>query len=205
LKFKIIAGILLLTITAFIYLQENKDFYSDKFLISEGGVIKEGAFSTEQTGDDLQSEANDHGAERVDQALEIIVDVDGSVQKPGIVKLPQNSRIYEAIDAAGGLRSTADTSSVNLAAVMTDGEKIYIPDKSEAAVIPALKAKSLININTADSLTLQKISGIGPSTAEKIIEHRTQYGKFRKIEDIKNVSGIGDKTFEKFKTQICVN
>jgi competence protein ComEA len=205
LKFKIIAGILLLTITAFIYLQENRDFYSDKFLISEGGVIKEGSFSTEQIGDDSQSEANDHGAERVDQALEIIVDVDGSVQKPGIVKLPQNSRIYEAIDAAGGLRSTADTSSVNLAAVMTDGEKIYIPDKSEAAAIPALKAKSLININTADSLTLQKISGRGPSTAEKIIEHRTQYGKFRKIEDIKNVSGIGDKTFEKFKTQICVN
>ncbi|MCR5481702.1 MAG: helix-hairpin-helix domain-containing protein [Clostridia bacterium] len=165
------------------------------------------------------------------QAGEIIVDVCGCVKKPGIVKLSCGARVYEAIEAAGGKAAGADTSVLNLAQELSDGVKLIIPSFDETMNMPAdaygiqsygnygnygitggegsydagsYSNGSKVNINSADSGQLQSLSGVGPSTAEKIINYRTSNGRFSKIEDLKNVSGIGDKTFEKLKDFITV-
>lgn len=143
----------------------------------------------------------------------IVIDVAGEVIAPAVYVLPAGTRIYQAVEAAGGLGPKADTSTVNLAAVLQDGTKLYIPKKNETE-IPVIQTSSpvqgtfsesgLINLNTADSTELQKLSGVGPATAEKILAYRREYGQFNKIEDLMNVSGIGEKTFAKLKSQICV-
>lgn len=129
----------------------------------------------------------------------IYISISGQVKNSGIIILPDNSRVNDAVLAAGGLLPGADTQTTNLAEKLTDGMKINIAKIGER---PA--DSSLININTADAESLDKLKGIGPSLAEAIIEYRENNGRFKKIEDIKNVSGIGDKTFEKFKDKICV-
>ncbi|MDR1953529.1 MAG: helix-hairpin-helix domain-containing protein [Clostridiales Family XIII bacterium] len=152
----------------------------------------------------------------------IYVDVAGAVNRPMVVELPGGSRVFEAIEAAGGMTPEADARYLNRAATLNDGDRVYVPTASEVeggAEIPGAagvdtavpgaastgtSADGKININTADSDTLQQITGVGPATAQKILDYRTQNGKFAAIEDIQNVSGIGAKTFEKMKDQITV-
>ena len=144
----------------------------------------------------------------------IYVDVSGAVRCPDVVKIPAGSRVFEAVDAAGGRNEDADTRSINLAAVCEDGQKIYIPARGEEEegiicdVSGAEKSKSAdngkVNINSADSQQLQTLSGIGPSMASRIIEYREANGRFAAVEDLKKVSGIGEKTFAKFADKICV-
>ncbi len=155
-----------------------------------------------------------------EQAIEknIIVDIAGAVNSPNVAKLKEGSRVYEAIQAVGGLTQEADTTSINMAAILQDGEKIYVPRRGEMPPVnttstlgnnvgtfnPSTSTNGKVNINTATIDQLQTLNGVGPSTAQKIIDHRTQNGAFRTTEDLKNVSGIGDKTFEKFKENITV-
>lgn len=139
----------------------------------------------------------------------IVVDISGAVKNPGVIFLDEGSRIYEAIEKAGGLADGADLTYINQAEIISDGEKIHVPkrnideDGREAEYTELPLNNDKININTADLVKLQEINGVGPSTAEKIINYR-QKEHFRKIEDIKNVDGIGEKTFEKLKDHICV-
>ena len=143
---------------------------------------------------------------------DIIVHVSGCVKNNTIVSLKSGSRIKDAIDAAGGLTDEADLTSVNLAYILEDGEKIYIPKKGEeisqeetsTSYTSSSSKSSKININTATPVELESIPGIGSSTATKIIDYRKENGKFKNIEDIKNVSGIGDAKFEKMKDYISV-
>ena len=136
-----------------------------------------------------------------------------------LAELPEGSRVDDAIKAAGGLTDKADLTDINRAAFVEDGEKIYIPaliemDESSSDVdhsdivsgngLSAQYSDGKVNINTADSEELQKLTGVGPVTAQKIIDYRKENGRFAAIEDIKNVTGIGDKTFEKFKDDIKV-
>lgn len=148
----------------------------------------------------------------------IIVDVGGAVNRPKVVELKSGSRVQDAIEAAGGLTEENDISKINRAATVNDGDKIYIPTKQEveSGGYPQAEENSVVkadagagssgkvNINTASASQLQTISGIGPATAEKIIVFRNSNGKFKSIDDIKNVDGIGDKTFEKMKARITV-
>jgi len=140
----------------------------------------------------------------------IIVDVAGAVKNPKVVELPADSRVADAVTAAGGLTESADTSQVNQAAFLTDGEKIYIPEIDENnAEIKGFsgivsKDASKIDINTATSEELQTLDGVGPATAEKILDYRNDVGYFKKIEEIKNVDGIGEKTYENLKNDITV-
>lgn len=146
-------------------------------------------------------------------SMEIYVDIGGAVVNPKLAVLPEGSRVEDAILAAGGLSSDADMTSINRAAFLEDGEKIYIPslvaagdvtmEVAGAGGMPAA-VNGKVNINTADSTQLQTLTGVGPATAQKIIDYRTANGRFASIEDIKKVSGIGDKTFEKFKDDITV-
>ena len=152
-------------------------------------------------------------------AAMIMVDIGGEVNKPMVAELEEGSRVEDAINAAGGVTDKADLTEINRAAFLEDGDKILIPTKLEDASDSGSATStssgeisseggsttysdSRVNINTADSEELQQLDGIGPVTAEKIIEYRKTNGKFRTIEDIKNVSGIGDKTFDELKDDI---
>jgi len=150
----------------------------------------------------------------------IVVDVQGAVESPGVFSLPEGSRVNDAVQKAGGLTENADTMDVNLAAKLKDGDKVYIPKENDVRkavaaagivtdnIASGVSGNSttggLVNINTANSDQLQSLTGVGPVTAQKIIEYRETSGEFKKIEDIMKVSGIGAKTFEKFKDKIAV-
>jgi len=154
----------------------------------------------------------------IEEISQIIVHVAGEVINPGLVTLAENSRIDNAISAAGGVTELADVSKINLAYVLQDGQKIYIPsiyDEEELVyievsagdniVIPTESPQSnLINLNTATQAELQTLPGVGESTAKKIIDYRTKNGKFKQIEDIMNVSGIGEAKFNAIKDNICI-
>lgn len=138
---------------------------------------------------------------------QIVVDVGGAVKNPKVVELTEGCRIEDAIEAAGGLTEDADLSNVNRAAFIEDGEKIYIPEKGGEAMAGMGSEGSFddkVNLNTATSEELQTLNGVGPATAEKILNYRQENGSFRSIEDLKNISGIGDKTFEKLKDHIGI-
>lgn len=148
---------------------------------------------------------------------EIFVHLSGAVKNPGVLKLSNGTRIYEAVELAGGLEPDADSAGINMARTLRDEEQIHIPKEGEIQANAALypdafnqpKGKETsptgqVNINTADSPELQTLSGIGPSTAAKIIEYRQNSGPFRSIEQIKDVNGIGEKTYLQFKDKICI-
>ena len=138
------------------------------------------------------------------------MDIGGQVKNPGVYTVKEGTRVFEVIEKAGGLTEDAFIEQINQAEAVTDGQKIVIPSSEDAqqSLMPQTASgkdsSGLVNINSADSETLQEIPGVGPATAEKIIAYRTENGRFSSIEDLKNVSGIGDKTFEKMKDKITV-
>jgi competence protein ComEA len=139
----------------------------------------------------------------------------GEVNKSGVVTIESGSRIIDAVELAGGTTSLADLNKVNLAEFVCDAQKIYIPkigedvDKNEiiaqnSSVKQNNSKHNLININTADKATLEQLTGIGETIAQNIIEYRQLNGGFKSIDEIKKVSRIGEKTFEKIKDKITV-
>ena len=125
----------------------------------------------------------------------------GAVAKPGIYEFTNGTRLYELIEEAGGLDEEADADAVNLAMEVVDAQQIRIPYIGESV---KKDENDLININTADVEELCKIPGIGESRAKAIIEYRESQGGFKEIEDLKNISGIKDATFNKIKPYVCV-
>lgn len=147
----------------------------------------------------------------------IIVHVTGAVEKQGIVEIEHGARILDIIDAAGGATNDADLTKINLAYEVEDGQKIYVPnindqenieyitkEAGENVLENNIEKNSKVNINKASQTELETLSGVGPSTALKIINYREQNGDFKNIEDIKNVPGIGEAKFESLKESICV-
>lgn len=142
----------------------------------------------------------------------LTIQISGAVQTPGVYTLTPGSRIQDAINAAGGLLGISDPSSLNLAAPISDGEKINIPvpgDDPPPLAIPEktdpIEITGPVNINTATLEELDTLPGIGPAIAGRIIDYRQKNGPFDKIEDIQNVSGIGPATFEKLKPLITIS
>jgi|RhiMetdeSRZDD1v2_1073273.scaffolds.fasta_scaffold54293_5 competence protein ComEA len=145
----------------------------------------------------------------------LIVHVTGAVPRPGVYALAQGSRVQDAISAAGGFLADAEKSGINLARALEDGEQLEIPYAEGASPvigteIPPLvltepsTSSELININTASQAELETLPGIGPTTAQRIIEYREQNGPFVNTEDIINVPGIGSGTYERIKNLITV-
>ena len=146
----------------------------------------------------------------------IVVHIEGEVEKPGVYELKKDSRVYDAIDAAGGLLKDADRRRINLAKKIIDEEYIYIANKNEEdmgisyrdnLLIPTgtIENTNLININRANIMELKELPGIGDVLAGRIIEYRNEKGGFKSIEEIKNVSGIGDKKFSDIKDKVTIN
>lgn len=162
---------------------------------------------------DINSAIQTSEQEVIQKNTNIIVHITGCVENEGIVELEEGSRIADAIEASGGLTLDANLENVNLAYQLQDGQKIKIPSNiedeeetvQEEIIISDEQSTEEININNATQTELETIPGIGPSTALKIIEYRTKNGKFKTIEDIKNVSGIGEAKYETIKEYICVN
>jgi competence protein ComEA len=144
----------------------------------------------------------------------IVVAVQGRVQHPGLVRLPPGARVADAIEAAGGVLPGTDTSYVNLAQKVTDGQLIVIGKSGPAggsggtvsggdsAGSPA--PGQPIDLNTATAADLDGLPGIGPSLAAKIIDYRTQHGGFHSVDELRNVSGIGDAKFAEIKDLVTV-
>ena len=147
----------------------------------------------------------------------IKVYVTGEVKSPGVIELEGDSRIEDAITLAGGITEKANLSEVNLAYSLEDGQKLYIPsidDKEEVEYLTTENGENIletnkegngkININTASLEKLETLPGVGEALGKRIIEYWEENGKFEKIEDLKNVSGIGDKKFESLEEYIVV-
>lgn len=159
-------------------------------------------------------------------AVDAVVYVCGAVRSPGVVRLPQGSRVADAVALAGGATAKAELAAVNLAAKVADGQQILVPEKTAGGAQAAAAAPGAapvaagavpvggsagaalpgapVNLNTATLEELDTLQGVGPSTAQKIIDYRTANGPFTSIDDLKNVSGIGDAKFAAVKDSITV-
>ncbi|MCX8094782.1 MAG: helix-hairpin-helix domain-containing protein [Caldisericia bacterium] len=144
----------------------------------------------------------------------IYVQIVGEIKYPGVYEMENGDRVFQLVEKAGGLSENADINSINLSKKLIDGEKITVfakksltedDSKTTQSGISSTKPKSnLININTASKEELESLPGIGPTLAQRIIDYRETNGYFQTIEDIKKVSGIGDKKFEAIKNLITV-
>ena len=163
----------------------------------------------------LEDETNGIGEETADeQDAMIYVYICGAVTEPGVYEIAEGSRLFELIDASGGMLESADATSQNLARVVEDGEQILILTKEEAeerrksgmAVAPTNtdKKQGLVNINTATVQELTTLTGIGESRALAIIAYREEKGLFQSIDGIKKVAGIKEGLFERIKNQITI-
>jgi competence protein ComEA len=158
-------------------------------------------------------------AEATDASGSVVVHVAGAVQKPGIVSLPQGSRVFQAIEAAGGAASNAELNGLNLAEVLSDGVKIQVPVMGEVqsapsplvggsgssggTAAPAAKGAK-VNINTATLEELGTLPRVGPVTAQGIIDWRKEHGPFASVDELDAVEGIGPKLMESLKDLVTV-
>ncbi len=140
----------------------------------------------------------------------VMVDVAGGVKTPGLYELSANSRVMDAIVAAGGTRPGTDTSDINLARIVKDGEQIYVEIETSRNLTTqtptrvARKRTGPININRATAGELDSLPGIGPVLASRIIDYRKTNGPFLSVDDLQKVSGIGSAKFAQFKSKVRV-
>jgi competence protein ComEA len=162
------------------------------------------------------SEAPPHPAPGTTPTTEptvLLVDVTGWVRRPGVYEFVEGARVIDAVEAAGGARSGAELQVLNLAAPLVDGTQILVPKKGQVAPgapppavgsAPGVSADGLVNVNTATGTELEALPGIGPVLAQSIIDHRTQNGPFTSVDQLVDVSGIGDVTLEKLRPLVTV-
>ncbi|AGB41823.1 competence protein ComEA-like protein with helix-hairpin-helix repeat region [Halobacteroides halobius DSM 5150] len=131
---------------------------------------------------------------------EIFVHIGGAVSNPGVYKVKEGARVYKLLKKAGGATKEANLNAINLAVLVRDGSKIIIPTKLKKNKTGADSNK--ININLADKTNLKKLKGIGPVTAQEIITYRQQHGRFNNIEELKKVSGIGNRTLAQIRSRV---
>lgn len=195
----------------------NAEGMADQSPLAEGAEDE-----TARTGDEaIDKTVSDDGQD----TKECVVHICGAVARPGVYTLEEKSRVYQAVEAAGGFLEDADGDFLNQADFLWDGMKLYVPTKEEvqeAGAIPkwqdagqnagggntgstdGAKGASSVNINTADEERLCTLPGIGSSKAKSIISYREKNGSFVRIEDIMNVEGIKDGLFQKIKDKITV-
>lgn len=226
--FVIVIILVVLAIGGVMIYFENQGDYADLDVLEEA----DGEFLTNEVVNSVESESENLN-EVVDNGEMIAVHITGEVKKTGIVYLKKGARIDDAIKEAGGATKNANLDKVNLAYVLSDGQKIYIPNKNDKdaeikyiisdsgeniVVDEGNKGSSgnlgnsgnvkgvseKVNINTAGMEELESLKGIGPSLAQRIIEYRESNGGFKKIEELQEVKGIGDSKFSNIKDSVCI-
>lgn len=144
-----------------------------------------------------------------------VVHVVGAVRRPGVYRLPAGARVQDAIRRAGGARRGADLQAINLAAKITDAQQVAVPRQGRAAALSGTAAAgeagaagagagALVNLNSATAEQLDTLDGVGPATAQKILEYRQAHGGFRTIDDLAQISGIGPKRLEALRGRVTV-
>lgn len=226
--------IILIGIGAYLYLSNNQyeNFNSIKTLEEmENGMQKNQIDKENQNNmnENISENLENTNNNEIQEETKIAIHITGEVKKKGILYLDKGARIVDAIEAAGGATKNASLDQVNLAYILEDGQKIYIPNKNEKIETGAYiitnsgqnvlieegkestttekNAKGVsgkVNINTANQTELETLQGIGPALAQRIIEYRQENGKFQTIEDIQNVKGIGDSKYSNIKDDICI-
>jgi competence protein ComEA len=148
------------------------------------------------------------------------VHVVGQVNRPGLVRLPAGSRVADAIEAAGGARRGADLAALNLARLVVDGEQVHVPKPGEAPAaggtgVPGAAGGvsaggaggaggPLVSLNTADVAALDTLPGVGPVLAQRIVDWRTEHGRFTSVDELGEVSGIGDKLMSQLRPKVTL-
>ncbi|WP_240616395.1 helix-hairpin-helix domain-containing protein [Planococcus maitriensis] len=139
----------------------------------------------------------------------VMIDVKGAVKTEGLYELPAGSRINDAIEAAGGFLPEADSRSINLAVIVLDESAVYVPKQGEESLMPVATAGTsaepgLVDLNSATADELTELPGIGPAKAAAIVSHRTENGPFKSVEQLMDVTGIGEKSFEQLKELVRI-
>lgn len=183
---------------------------ADGIVPESGAAAEADAVSGEGAG------AADSAAAQSTSAPTVYVHICGAVERPGVYQVEEGSRVYQVVEEAGGFLEEAAPDYLNMADAVSDGMKLVVPyadeleagqaygETGQAAAGVSASGPAKININTADKAALMTLKGIGESRAEDIIRYREQNGGFQKIEDIMNVSGIKDASFEKIRDDITV-
>lgn len=221
-KILIIIIIVIICLGGYYIYYKNSNTYKEFENISQIEELL--PYEEEHQNTNSNTNFNDTSTEISHEEEMIMVHITGEVKNWGVIELKSGSRIIDAVNEAGGFTEDADTEKINLAYIISDGMKIYIPNKNEDInddgaeyistdsgeniITGGKKLKEnenkLININKATQTELESLPGIGPSTALKIISYRNEQGNFSSIEDIKNVNGIGESKFENIKDLICI-
>jgi competence protein ComEA len=135
----------------------------------------------------------------------LVVDVEGKVRHPGLVRVSEGSRVDDALRAAGGVLPGASTASLNLARKVADGEQLLVGlDPAPGAGAPAAAQGGLVDLNLAAASDLDGLPGIGPVLAQRIVDWRTQHGRFASVDQLRQVSGIGESKYALIKTKVRV-
>lgn len=219
LKNKKIIGLVIITIIIFIvsiflYKQKSSNAFKEEYMTE---IFEEESNDNMEYTETLEEDTTIINEDSIDRN-KIIVEIKGEVAKPDVYQLEEGSIIKDLIDMAGGVTEEADLSRINRAEELLNHELIIIGninDETESSVFQnnstyssngnnSDKVSTLININTADLEQLKEITGIGNIKAQSIIDYREANGGFKSLEELKNVDGIGDKTFEKIKEQITL-
>ncbi|MCQ2008465.1 helix-hairpin-helix domain-containing protein [Sporolactobacillus sp. STSJ-5] len=163
---------------------------------------------------DSKSQAVEKTKQEPERVEEFIIDVKGAVREPGIYHVQTTDRVIDAIEQAGGFSKQADRDKVNLAQKLTDEMVIYVPKQGEKEpnvlvestgnVTEKQESGEMVHVNTADEQTMQNLPGVGPAKAKAIIHYREEHGPFKSVDELTNVSGIGDKSLEKMKPNISL-
>jgi competence protein ComEA len=141
----------------------------------------------------------------------IIVDITGSVMRPGVYEFVQGDRVIDAVERAGGAKANADLTTLNLAALLTDGTQIVVPKQGTTGTTgttgsgdTSSSSAGIVNINTATATEFETLSGIGEVLAAAIVDYRTENGPFTSVDELEDVSGIGPSTLEEIRDQVTV-
>lgn len=143
----------------------------------------------------------------IDIPTKLIVNVAGRVKNPGVYQLPQGSRVVDAIEAAGMQLKGVDISDINLARLLVDGEQVLVGDSkltSKKSTPKKITSDNPLDINRATITQLDTLPGIGPVTAQRIIDYRTKVGRISSIDELKKISGLGGSKFEEIKALLRV-
>ncbi|MEV4242954.1 ComEA family DNA-binding protein [Streptosporangium canum] len=154
----------------------------------------------------LQSGSAQSGSSRPGTLIEVTVHVTGKVRRPGVITLPAGSRVTDAVQAAGGVRKGAATGPLNLARKLVDGEQIIVGAAGPAAAAPptADPAPIVLDLNTATPEQLEQLPGVGEVLARRIVEYRDGHGGFRTVEQLREVSGIGDRKYAEIREKVHI-
>lgn len=184
-------------------------------LIICGIVYKNTVFSTQVVlvEEEKQEEIQEKPVEVIAENPNITVYVCGSVKAPANVTLPKDSRVEDAIKLAGGTTEQADLNGINMAQKLSDEDMVYVPKKGEiieegsksSVVSPSPAKKGKLNINKATAKDLDELPGVGPAIAQKIVDYRKSIGGFKSIEELNNVSGIGEEKYKDIRSLITVD